>query len=72
MTISTPSNRPTHKLYRVVRGRDGHKDIWTEVAACWPHKDGNGFSIKFAANEAPAPGGEYVMRRDTRTPAKSS
>ena len=29
MTTSTPSNRPTHKLYRVVRGRDGHKDIWT-------------------------------------------
>lgn len=58
---------PTHKLYRVVRGRGNlDKDIWTEIAACWPHKDGSGFNVKFNFNEAPVNGGEYVMRRDSR------
>ena len=58
---------PTHKLYRVIKGRGNlEKDIWTEVAACWPHKDGGGFNVKFKFNEAPAAGSEYVMRRDTR------
>ena len=51
---TTPSNRPTHKLYRVVKGRTKlDKDIWTEVAGCWPHKDGSGFNVKFKFNEAP-------------------
>ena len=58
---------PTHKLYRVVRGRGNlDKDVWTEVAACWPHKDGNGFNVKFNFNEAPQKGAEYVMRGDRR------
>ena len=58
---------PTHKLYRVIKGRGNlEKDTWTEVAACWPHKDGSGFNVKFKFNEAPAVGAEYVMRRDTR------
>lgn len=61
---------PSHKIYRVVRGHGNlDKDIWTEVAACWPHKDGSGFNVKFKFNEAPANGAEYVMRRDTRTSA---
>ena len=70
--MTTPTNTatkttPTHKLYRVVKGRTEHeKSIWTEVAACWPHKDGNGWNIKFRFNEVPAAGAEYVMRRDTR------
>lgn len=64
---------PTHKLYRVVRGRGNlDKDIWTEVAACWPHKDGSGFNVKFKFNETPANGGEYVMRRDTPKPSQSA
>lgn len=58
---------PTHKLYRVVRGRGNlNKDVWTAVAACWPHSDGDGFTVKFNFNEAPQQGAEYVMRRDTR------
>lgn len=60
-------NTPTHKLYRVVKGRTKlDKTIWTEVAACWPHKDGSGFNVKFKFNEAPRNGAEFVMRRDTR------
>lgn len=69
MSTTTPS-RPTHKLYRVVKGLAGEKDIWTEIAACWPHRDGNGFAIRLKPNETPAPGADYVMRRDSRgTPA---
>lgn len=67
MTTPTPTsgNRPTHKLYRVVKSRTREdKSIWTEVAACWPHKDGGGFNVKFKFNEAPANDGEYVMRRE--------
>jgi hypothetical protein len=69
MTATSP-NRPTHKLYRVVKGLDGAKDIWTEIAACWPHSKGGGFTIKFKPNESAVPGGQYVMRPDTR-PAKA-
>ena len=66
-TPTKSSNTPTHKLYRVVKGRTKEdKTIWTEVAACWPHKDGSGFNVNFKFNEAPAAGAEYVMRRDTR------
>ena len=66
-------NVPTHKLYRVIKGRANlDKDIWTPVAVCWPHKDGNGFNVKFKFNETPAPNGEYVMRRDTRTTSNAS
>ncbi len=68
----TKGSPPTHKIYRVVRGRGNlDKDIWTEVAACWQHKDGNGFNVKFKFNEAPTNGGEYVMRRDTRRTAQA-
>lgn len=69
MTTTTPTsgNRPTHKLYRVVKGRTKEdKSVWTEVAACWPHKDGSGFNVKFKDNETPVAGAEYVMRRDSR------
>lgn len=66
-TTTKTNNTPTHKLYRVVKGRTKEdKTIWTEVASCWPHKDGSGFNVKFKFNEAPAAGAEYVMRRDTR------
>lgn len=64
---TAPKNAPTHKLYRVVKGRtELDKSVWTEVAVCWPHKDGSGFNVKFKFNEAPQQGAEYVMRRDTR------
>lgn len=72
ITNKTPAKTaPTHKLYRVIKGRTKEdKAIWTEVAACWPHKDGQGFNVKFKFNEVPAPNGEYVIRRDTRRTAQ--
>ena len=70
---TTSGKRPTHKLYRVIKGRTTEdKTIWTEMAACWPHKDGSGFNVKFKFNEAPANGGEYVMRLDTPKPSQSA
>lgn len=67
----TKGSPPTHKLYRVVRGRGNlEKDIWTEIAACWPHQDGNGFNVKFKDNETPIAGADYVMRRDRRAAAQ--
>ena len=73
ITNAQPKNFPTHKLYRVIKGRTEHdKAIWTPVAVCWPHKDGSGFNVKFNATETPAPGGEYVMRREKRTPPLAS
>ena len=72
-TTTTTGNRPTHKLYRVIKGRTKEdKTRRTEVAACWPHKDGSGFNVKFKFNEAPVNGGEYVMRGDTPKPAHSA
>ncbi len=67
-TVETKtSNAPTHKLFRIIKGRTkADKDIWSVVAVCWPHKDGAGFNVKFNFNEAPQQGAEYVMRRDTR------
>jgi hypothetical protein len=72
-TTQSSGNRPTHKLYRVIKGRTKEdKTVWTEVAACWPHKDGIGFNVKFKFNEAPTNGGEFVMRRDTPKPSQSA
>jgi hypothetical protein len=72
-TKTTTKNVPTHKLYRVIKGRTKEdKTVWTQVAACWPHKDGSGFNVKFKFNEAPTNGGEYVMRLDTPRPTPSA
>jgi hypothetical protein len=72
-TTTTTKNQPTHKLYRVIKGRTKEdKTVWTPVAACWPHKDGSGFNVKFKFNEAPTNGGEYVMRLDTPKPTQSA
>jgi hypothetical protein len=61
-----PNNRPTHKLYSVCKFRDG-KSSWTEIGVAFPHKDGNGFSFKLTA--VPTPGGDFMLRRDTRPSA---
>lgn len=66
--MSNPANRPTFKLYSVCKLKDG-KAKWTEIGVAFPHKDGNGFAFKLTA--IPAPGGEFVMRRDTPRPAQA-
>jgi hypothetical protein len=72
--MTTPANRPTHRLYSVCKTTEG-KSSWTEIGAAHfsprigAHKDGNGFSFKLKASVAP--GGEFIMRRDTR-PTKAA
>jgi hypothetical protein len=60
MTIK-PAHFPNHKVYSVCKLRDG-KSSWTEIGVAFPHRDGNGFTLKMSA--LPTPGGEFVLRRD--------
>ena len=39
--------KPTHEVFAVKNGTEG-KAFWTKIGAAWPHKDGQGFSLKFA------------------------
>lgn len=57
-----PNNAPAFRLFSVCKDTEGNSS-WTEIGAAWPHKDGNGFSFKLKASVAP--GGEFVMRRNT-------
>lgn len=64
---TTSKTRPSHKLYSVCKLKDG-KSSWTEIGVAFAHRDGNGFAFRMTA--MPAPGGEFVMRRDTPKPSK--
>ena len=66
---TTPSKRPTHKLFSVCKLRDG-KSSWTEIGAAWAHKDGHGFSFKMTA--MPVPGGDFMMRIDRPRPTTAA
>lgn len=55
--------KPTHRIY-VVTG-EGKKAHWTEIAACWPHRDGQGFAISCAAIPL---NGRIVMRAIAEQP----
>ena len=49
MTSNTKTGRKTtHELFAVKDGAEGKKAFWTKIGAAWPHKDGKGFSLKFA------------------------
>jgi hypothetical protein len=70
---TTSKTRPTHKLYSLCKLKDG-KSSWTEPPlarfqqdVAFAHRDGNGFVFRMTA--MPAPGGEFVMRRDTSKPS---
>jgi len=57
-TITKPL--PSHRVYSVSKNGDGQKAIWQEIGAAWPHKDGKGFNLTFAAR--PLEGAEIVLR----------
>ena len=59
---TTTKNRPTHRVFSVAKNADG-EGKWTEIGAAWPHKDGRGFNLKFAA--MPASGADVVLRTVT-------
>jgi hypothetical protein len=54
-------NAPTHEVFSVIRREGRDKAIWHKVGACWPHDDGDGFSITL--DYLPLNGGELVMRK---------
>ena len=63
----TSGTKPTHRIF-VVTG-EGKKSRWTEIAAAWPHRDGQGFAISCTAIPL---NGRIVMRAitdDTRAAA---
>ena len=49
------SKKPTHVAYHVREGQ-GDKSYWTRIGAAWPHKDGDGYNIRF----------DITIRPDTR------
>jgi hypothetical protein len=56
---NTTKVQPTHRIYSVTKNGD-EKANWLEIGAAWPHKDGKGFNLKFAAR--PNDGADVVLR----------
>lgn len=46
MTKKTNTNRPTQRVYAVIKKTGETKGTWVEIGAVWPHKDGKGSSVK--------------------------
>ena len=38
-------NTPSHIAFHVEEREGDAKNIWTQVGALWPHKDGKGFNL---------------------------
>ena len=53
------TNRPSHRVYAVTK--NGERSNWREIGAAWPHKDGEGFSLKL--DFLPLNGAELVIRK---------
>jgi hypothetical protein len=56
------TNLPSHRIY-AVSGNGREKSAWQEIGAVWPHKDGKGFNLQFAAR--PLEGAAIVLRVTT-------
>lgn len=46
MTTETTTNRPTHRVYAIIKKDGEEKGTWLEMGAAWPHRDGKGFGVK--------------------------
>jgi hypothetical protein len=53
------TNLPSHRIF-AVSSNAGKKSAWQEIGAAWPHKDGKGFNLQFAAR--PLKGAAIVLR----------
>jgi len=42
------TKQPTHKAFSVIK-REGKEDYWLNIGLVFPHKDGNGFTIRLQA-----------------------
>ena len=45
MTTEINSNRPTHRVYAVIKKQGREKDTWLEIGAAWSHRDGKGYGV---------------------------
>ena len=46
MTTAITTNRPTHRVYAVIRNASKEKSTWLEIGAAWPHRDAKGYGVK--------------------------
>ncbi|MBI3677360.1 MAG: hypothetical protein HY243_12175 [Proteobacteria bacterium] len=53
---------PSYRIYSVSKNGE-KKSTWQEIGAVWPHKDGKGFNLAFAAR--PLEGAAIVLRAPT-------
>ena len=68
MTTETNSNRPTHRVYAVIKKEGREKGTWLEIGAAWPHRDGKGYGVTL--NFIPrSPDAELVIRAIEPKPA---
>jgi hypothetical protein len=63
------TNLPSHRIYGV-SNNSGKKAAWQEIGAVWPHKDGRGFNLQFAAR--PLEGAAIVLRTAKPVEAKKA
>ncbi len=64
--MSKQNNKtPAYRVYSVSRNGE-KKAVWQEIGAAWPHKDGKGFNLQFAAR--PLEGAQIVLRTPTTKP----
>jgi hypothetical protein len=61
MTTETSNNRPTHRVYAVIKKESQEKGTWLEIGVAWPHRDGKGYGVML--NFIPrSPDAELVIR----------
>ena len=70
MTTETNTNRPTQRVYAVIKKEDNEKGIWLEIGAAWPHRDGKGFGVKL--NLVPFSGTAEIVIRAIESKAVAS
>ena len=46
MTTAITTNRPTHRVYAVIKKASGEKANWLEIGAAWRHRDAKGYGVK--------------------------
>jgi hypothetical protein len=68
MTTETDSNRPTHRVYALIKKKGHEKRTWLEIGAAWPHRDGKGYGVKLDFIPR-SPDAELVVRAVELTPA---
>lgn len=69
MSTTATHSRPSHRVYAVTKKDGADKSNWRDIGAMWPHKDGEGFSLKL--DFMPLNGAELVVRTPKDTDAKA-